>query len=111
MFSMRSFLQYLSMTGRRRWSRVLENVFSKRLQKSKRLRDFIGGRVSRNGRDLERENKPVFYLTENGALLLIGGDDSSKRPQLEERAEAASGLVPGAARHHLDVGSQFVAPN
>src|ERR1700677_13924 len=36
MFSMRSFLQYLSMTGRRRWSRVLENVFSKRLQKSKR---------------------------------------------------------------------------
>ena len=24
------------------------------------------GRVSRNGRDLERENKPVFYLTENG---------------------------------------------
>src|ERR1700733_13385945 len=36
MFSMRSFLQYLSMTGRRRWSRVLENVFSKPLQKSGR---------------------------------------------------------------------------
>jgi two-component sensor histidine kinase len=25
------------------------------------------GRVSRNGRDLERENKPVFYLTEDGS--------------------------------------------
>src|ERR1700733_6930656 len=36
MFSMRSYLQYLSMTGRRRWSRVLENVFSKLLQKSRR---------------------------------------------------------------------------
>jgi hypothetical protein len=33
---MRSYLQYPSMTGRRRWSRVLENVFSEPLQKSRR---------------------------------------------------------------------------
>jgi hypothetical protein len=29
------------------------------------LRDSVGGRLSRNGCDLERENKPVFYLTED----------------------------------------------
>jgi hypothetical protein len=51
------------MTGRRRWSHVLENLFSKPLQKSGELRDFIGGRVSRNGRYLERENKPILQMS------------------------------------------------
>jgi DNA-binding winged helix-turn-helix (wHTH) protein len=30
-----------------------------RCRREGELRDFIGGRISRNGRDLERENKPV----------------------------------------------------
>ena len=35
-----------------------------------------------------------------------------KRPQLGgARAEAASGLVPGAARHDLDVGPQSTDPH
>jgi hypothetical protein len=32
-------------------------------------------------------------------------------PAREERAEAASGLVPGAARHNPDVGPQFADPH
>jgi hypothetical protein len=36
-----------------------------RCRRAGELRDFIGGRLNRNGRDLERENKHVFYLIED----------------------------------------------
>jgi hypothetical protein len=45
-------------------ARVGECILN-RCRRAGELRDSVGGRLSRNGCDLERENKPVFYLTED----------------------------------------------
>jgi hypothetical protein len=47
-------------------ARIGESILKSRCRRAGELRDSIGGRLSRNGHDLERENKPIFYLTEEG---------------------------------------------
>jgi hypothetical protein len=102
MFSMRSFLQYLSMTGRRRWSRVFENVFSKPLQKSRRAtRLYWRPRQPKWARSRKREQArllPNRKMVRAGPLQICNNDHSGSDSLASEKI-GCTGTRCGQTQH------------